>query len=359
MKQKLIFAAALLLLCTPLLTACSGGSKPDSSAGSSSGAQNSASSRKDPAEGVKVKETAEDLKEANNTLSKFFDACRKGNDEAIRAFSNVSRIPEFSAVAGVELTAEEAQSSIEGAIETYSKLESYEIGEGSLNKAAIGTYAGYLAEAQQIGAFLRENGDGAIADAADKLFGPIEKIYSFEVTVTKYDANNTDKMYVIQTGEDEWKVDLGMLQAMVDYMSVSKVKNANGEAKRAAEAVEKAISELDGTDVSIKKLNGEYHFDGDQLVSADGKTELSEQNQAFAEKLRSCYDFGSDMKISHLYFSLEKGTLKALSVQKDFSEIPYYGTWPQAVEEHYMYYFANIDDAMLFAADENASAAPF
>lgn len=354
MKQKLIFAAALLVLCTPMLTACAGRNKPEGSSGSGSvSAENEQSgSAKDPAAGVKVKEDPADLKEAQKTLEKFFDACKRHRNDAVMGFSNVERIPEFSAVAGVNLSAEESQNAIQSAIDTYSNLDDYKIETGSLNKAAIGTYAGYLEEAKEIGGFLRENGDGAIADAADKLFTPIEKIYSFPVTVTRYDASNSDKMYVIQTAEGEWRVDLGLLQAMVDYMSVSKVKNANGEAKRAAEAVKSAGS-------GNKELNGEYHFDGDQLVSADGKTELSAAAQQFAEKLKSAYDFGSDRKTAHLYLRFEKGELKAAAVQKDFQEIPYYGTWPEAVEEHYMYYFASIDDAMLYAAGEYENAAPF
>lgn len=357
MKQKLIFAAALLVLCTPLLTGCAGKTGKDGSSGSASvGVQNGDSgSGKDPAAGVNVKEDPKDLKEAAKTLEKFFDACRAHRNDAVMGFSNVERIGEFSAVAGVNLSEEETQNAIQTVIDTYSNLDKYEIGDGQLSKAAIGTYAGYLAEAQEIGKFLRENGDSTIADAADKLFAPIEKIYSFPVTVTRYEASNTDKMYVIQTAEGEWRVDIGLLQAMVDYMSVSKVKNANGEANRAAEAIQSALN----GDADIKKLSGEYHFDGDQLVSADGKTELSAADQRLAEQVKAAYDFGSDRKITHLYFRLDKGELKSLSVQKDFQEIPYYGTWPTAVEENYMYYFAGIDDAMLFAAGEYENAAPF
>ena len=177
MKQKLIFAAALLVLCTPLLTACAGKNKPDdpASVGVSDG---NSQSGKDPAAGVNVKEDPADLKDAQKTLEKFFDACKRHRNDAVMGFSNVERIPEFSAVAGVNLSAEESQNAIQSAIDTYSNLDDYKIETGSLNKAAIGTYAGYLAEAKEIGGFLRENGDGAIADAADKLFTPIEKIYS-------------------------------------------------------------------------------------------------------------------------------------------------------------------------------------
>ena len=89
----------------------------------------------------------------------------------------------------------------------------------------------------------------------------------------------------------------------------------------------------------------------------DDSTSPSELDRTLSQKLTA--NFGEIIDLSHVYFRLDKGEVTALAVQKNFRNIPYYGTWPTAVEEHFMYYFSVIDDAMLFAAGEYDSPAPF
>ena len=355
MKRKLIFVAALLH-CTPTMTACAE-KKPQESSQPETAVTTQVDLWGAPGVQVDTTERPEDLKAATKVMNKFCNACKKSDGSDVRKYSNVEKLPEFSAVGGYTLTEEESQQSMDNKINALCAMSDYKLAEGKLNVDALRTYAEYIEDFASIGKMLRDYGDSEIVDAAEKLFKPISKIYSFDVTITTEDASNATKMYVFPDESGEWIVDTGQLQAMVDYMSVSKVKNVNALAEAAAAAVKSSLTDMDAEGLKIKDMTGEYHFDEGRLAMIDDNPVPSDLDRALAEKI-TVY-FGEIIDLSHLYFRLDKGELTALAVQKNFRNIPYYGTWPTPVEEHFMYYFASVSDAMLYAAGEYDSPAPF
>ncbi len=359
MKQKLIFAAALLMLCTPVLTACAGKPQGDSSVSAEASQQDTPQQNNPDGSGdsFATVEDEDDLKAATKVLTEFCKGCKKNQADVLEQKSNIALVPQFAAVTGDAPTEETIKEMHDNMIAAYCRMEDYKITEGALNIAALETYANYRSEMQEISEKLREIGETATAEAAEQLFYPISKIYSFSVAVESNGESTPQKMYVIQKQDGSWTVDLGLLQSMVDYMSVSKVSIANQTAKDLKNALDLALTDMDVEDMGISKLSGEYHFDGASLTPADGREDKTEAEIALAQKTMSYYE--NLPHTPHVYFRLDKGALTSVAVQIDFREIPYYGTWPTAVDEHYMYYFASIDDAMKFAAGEYESAAPF
>ena len=361
MIQKLILAAALLMLCAPVMTGCAGGSPQNSSqsdpAVSAGDPQQSASPQGEDYNGIETVENADDLKAASKVLTEFCKGCKKNQNQVLEQYSNVGLVPQFAAVSGSAQNAADTQEMYDNMIASFCRMDKFEISGGALNIAALETYAEYRSEMQEIGAMLREIGASATADAADSLFYPISRIYSFNVDITANGESAPKKMYVIEGKDGGWTVDAGLLQCMVDYMSNAKVDIANKTAETLSKVIVDAVTDLDAEDRGIKNLDGEYHFDGASLTPPSGGEDKTDAEIGLAQKVLSYYE--NLTHTPHVYFRLDKGELTALAVQLDFRGIPYYGTWPEAVDEHFMYYFSSIDDAMLFAAGEYESAAPF
>lgn len=340
MKQKVIFAAALLLLTAPVLTACAG------TDGSSASVQDSGSQQNagDPA----------DLKTAGKTLDRFLDACKDHDTDEMKQFSNLDRIPQFAAVMGYPPTDEEGAAQIERAVETYCNLDKFSVSNGQFNQAATDTYSGYFSDMPSVAEGLNQldENQSQILSAADSLFFPIDKVYSFDVEVTANGEKKVDKMYVIHSETDGWRLDVGQLQSMVDYMSASKVKIVNQYAKEASTAANTALTDMDAEDLDIRKLDGQYTFKG---------SEFSESGSDPAAVLKGrMLSLMSDLaEMDFVCLQMEKGELKGLAVQKSFGEYPYYGTWPTVINEHDMYYFSGIDDAIKYAAGSFEFDAPF
>ena len=361
MKQKLIFAAVLLMICTPVLTACTGKTPQESSQSdpvvSAADSQQGTPSQGGQQEGFETVENADDLKAASKVLTDFCKGCKKNQTQVLEQNSNLGLVPQFSAVSGASQSADDSQEVYDNIVAAFFRMDDYEISGGALNIAALETYADYRSEMQEVGAMLREIGQSATADAADQLFYPISRIYSFNVDTKTNGESVPKKMYVIEAQDGSWKVDAGLLQSMVDYMSNAKVNIANKTAESLVKVMESAVADLKEEGKDIKSLDGEYHFDGASLTPPSGGEDKTEAEVGLAQKALTYYE--NLTHTPHVYFRMKKGEVTALAVQLDFREIPYYGTWPEAVDEHFMYYFATVDDAMKFAAGEYESAAPF
>ncbi|MBP0970707.1 MAG: hypothetical protein J5753_01575, partial [Oscillospiraceae bacterium] len=210
MKQKLIFAAALLMLCTPVLTACAGKPQQGDSAVSADASQQDAPLQNDPdgVDSIATVQDEDDLKAATKVLTEFCKGCKKNQTEVLEQKSNIALVPQFAAVTGDAPTAETMKEMHDNMIAAYCRMEDYKITEGALNIAALETYANYRSEMQEISEMLRETGETATAEAAEQLFYPISKIYSFSVAVESNGESTPQKMYVIQGTDGSWTVDL-------------------------------------------------------------------------------------------------------------------------------------------------------
>ncbi|MBQ6042034.1 MAG: hypothetical protein IJL32_14835 [Oscillospiraceae bacterium] len=348
MKRKLICCAALLLLCTPILAGCDGKS---SGGGSTSDAQvQSGTQQQQAAESIGNKK---DYDAAYKAATAFFKSCVKGDREKVLERSNLQKMGDFTMLSGYNPSEEDMKEQIDGMLETLCAADGYEVSNGSCNEAALKTYQQYLAEAKErVEKNLTVDADDEkLAKKALEVFVPVDLIYTFETRLKYNGSNAVDTMYVLHT-EDGWIMDVGMLQAMVDYMSQAKVKMVDRMAKEISDAMTAAVKEM-GADA--KKLDGDYSFVAADFAGA------SETASDIAEVFRfKAASLDADLKeMDEVQLRMKKGELEGLAIRKIYGSGPTYGTWPTAMIEDTMYYLANTGDALKYALGEYDSPAPF
>ena len=350
MKRKLIFCMVWMMLCMPVMTACAKN-------GQQSGASSDPSSDTVSVDDGRTETVGDaDFRAASETIQQFFQAASDGDEKRMRDLSTIEHGAEFSAVTGNPMTKQETEEQTATVLQSFEKLEHVKITDGEFCTSAVETYAYYLEESAKLNKELQIIGDTDVIAASEKLFKPIDKIYSFMVEMKAGDQESREQMYVIHTPDDAWKLDVGWLQSMVDYQNYSRVLICNFAAVNAADAVNNAVTDLDAEDAGIAALDGEYHFDGEQLVSVGENTELSDLDKKLAEKL--VFYYGDIRDLVHVYFRMEKGELKLLCVQREFGGVQYFGTWPHSVDARFMNYFNTIEDVLSFV-ENGAPENPF